>query len=303
VRERQYWKVVTVLLDLVAIYLAALGIAHAQAVLLPEEKSIHRGDAAVASICEEAAVPAPLKEALRLVCLRKRPAPADGTVRNAIIIGFVGGFVKRDDAMHPEVQFAAYLRDRYLSAIHVEVFANHEGQEALRTVLRLLDTNGDGVLTAAEKEQGSIIIYGHSWGASQTVTLARELGQQGIPVLLTIQVDSITKPGQQDSTIPPNVENAVNFYQPRGLLHGRSIILAADPSRTKILGNFRMTYRDRRINCDNYRWLVRVFNKPHHEIENDPRVWDQLASLIDSELSSTMSTTQASSTSQSLLLK
>ncbi|PYX40155.1 MAG: hypothetical protein DMG83_27175, partial [Acidobacteria bacterium] len=203
------------------------------------------------------------------------------------------GFVRRDDANHPEVQFAAYLRERYPSGVHAEVFANHEGQKALRNVLSLLDTDGDGVLTAMEKEQASVIVYGHSWGASQTVTLARELGRQGIPVLLTIQVDSIAKPGQKDSTISPNVASAINFYQPRGLLHGRSTIVAADPARTKILGNFRMTYKDRRINCDNYRWFVRVFNKPHHEIENDPRVWDQAASLIDSELSSA-STIQAS---------
>ena len=36
----------------------------------------------------------------------------------------------------------------------------------------------------------------HSWGVSETVAFARELGQRGIPVLVTIQVDSIAKPGQ-----------------------------------------------------------------------------------------------------------
>ena len=301
--ERQDRKLVMLALILVTIFAAAPGTVRAQAVLLPDKITTRGGGTSVASICEETRAPSPLKEALRLVCLRKGTVSADDTVRNAIIIGFVGGFVKHDDAMHPEVQFAAYLRERYLTAVHAEVFANHEGQKALRQVLRLLDTNGDGVLTPEEKEKARIIIYGHSWGASQTVSLARELGRLGIPVLLTIQVDSITKPGQQDSTIPPNVENAVNFYQPRGLLHGRSIIVAADPSRTKILGNFRMTYQGHRINCDNYRWLVRVLNRPHHEIENDPRVWDQLAWLIDSELSITRSTTQPSSASQSMLLK
>lgn len=227
----------------------------------------------------------------------------DPTIRNAIIIGFVGGFVKHDDLKHPEVQFAAYLRDRYPSGVHAEVFSNHEGQKALREVLRILDTDGDGVLTATEKEQANIIIYGHSWGASQTVTLAQELGRRGIAVLLTIQVDIIGKPGQDGSTIPPNVANAVNFYQPRGLLHGRAEIRATDPARTNIIGNFRMTYKDRQINCDNYPWLARTFNKPHHEIENDPRVWDQAVSLIDSELSSTTSTAQASSPSKSPLVK
>jgi len=291
-KEHQHLKVITLLALRAAIYLGALSTAHSQAMVAGEDK-VNRSGTSGTSICEATATPAPLKDALRQVCMRKRSAMAEATVRKAIIIGFVGGFVRRDDANHPEVQFAAYLRERYPSGVHAEVFANHEGQQARRYVLSLLDTNGDGVLTAKEKEQANVIIYGHSWGASQTVTLARELGQRGIPVLLTIQVDSIAKPGQKDSTISPNVASAINFYQPRGLIHGRSTIVAADSTRTKILGNFRMTYRDHRINCDNYQWFVRVFNKPHHEIENDPGVWDQAAALIDSELSNAMSRIQA----------
>jgi hypothetical protein len=292
-KERQHWKVIVLLFAGAVIYLGALSDGHSQAIPVARLNTVNRNAPSATSICEATATPTPLKDALRQACLRKRSAMPDATVRKAVIIGFVGGFVRPDDANHPEVQFAAYLRERYPSGVHAEVFANHESQKALRYVLSLLDTDSDGVLTATEKEQASVIIYGHSWGASQTVTLARELGQQGIPVLLTIQVDSIAKPGQKDSTIPPNVASAINFYQPRGLLHGRSTIVAADPARTKILGNFRMTYEDRRINCDNYRWFVRVFNKPHHEIENDPRVWDQATSLIDSELSSATSTTEA----------
>jgi hypothetical protein len=76
------------------------------------------------------------------------------------------------------------------------------------------------------------------------------LEQQHIPVLLTIQVDSIAKPGQGDITIPANVAHAVNFYQSSGLLHGRSEILAMDPERTNIIGNFHMTYKDHPVNCE-----------------------------------------------------
>jgi pimeloyl-ACP methyl ester carboxylesterase len=215
-------------------------------------------------------------------------------LRNAIVIGFVGGFVRRDDLNHPEVQFAAYLRESYPSIVHAEVFANHDGKRALRRVLELLDTDGDGELNANEKESASIIIYGHSWGASQAVTLARDLGRLGIPVSLTIQVDSVHKPGHEDTVIPSNVRNAVNFYQTRGSIHGRSRIRAADPGHTNIIGNFRMTYHDHRINCDNYPWLARHLNRPHHEIENDPRVWEQIATLIDSELMKRASAVEAS---------
>jgi hypothetical protein len=45
-------------------------------------------------------------------------------------------------------------------------------------VLQWLGTNGDGALSADEKRQARIIIYGHSRGASETIALARELGQR-----------------------------------------------------------------------------------------------------------------------------
>jgi len=295
-RELQYRK--GMWLVLAAICLAPPNPAHGQTVSLLAETAMHGATAPAANICAETAPASPLKDALRQVCLRKRPVTADSPTRKTIVIGFVGGFVKHDNAKHPEVQFAAYLRDRYPSAIHAEVFSNHEGQKALHQVYRLLDADADGDLSTAEKEQARIIIYGHSWGASETAAFARELGQKGIPVLLTIQVDIIGKPGQNSSAIPPNVANAVNFYQPRGFLHGHPEILADDPARTRIIGNFRMTYEHRPINCDNYPWFARTFNKPHHEIENDPRVWDQAASLIDSEISSPTSTAQASSPSE-----
>jgi hypothetical protein len=284
-----------------AMCLVSLSSAQGQTSLLLEG-TVPRSDKSGASICEETAASSPLRDAFRQACLRKRLTLADSAIPKTIIIGFVGGFVKRDNAKHPEVQFAAYLRDRYPSAVHAEVFSNHDGQKALRQVLRLLASDHNGTPTATEKSQARIIIYGHSWGASETVAFATELGQNDIPVLLTIQVDTIAKPGQSGSTISPNVASAVNFYQPRGLLHGRSEIHAADPARTKIIGNFRMTY-EHPINCDNYPWYARTFNRPHHEIENDPRVWDQAASLIDSELSSPGSTPESSTPSQSALLK
>ncbi len=221
---------------------------------------------------------------------------------NIIIIGFVGGFVSRNDTKHPEVQFAAYLRDRYPS-IHAEVFGNHHGRKALHEVVSLLDTDHDGVLTSSEKARATVIIYGHSWGATETAAFAKELGQMGIPVALTIQIDTIAKPGHKASAISPNVATAINFYQSHGPLHGAPEIVAVDPVRTQILGNIHMTYEDRPINCDNYSWYSRTLNKPHHEIENDFRVWDELESLINSDLPAAVSTVQAPSPSASPFFK
>jgi pimeloyl-ACP methyl ester carboxylesterase len=285
--------------------LAVMGLAHpgparGQANALSEEANLRFGDPMERTVCEQSKAHPSVEAAFRLLCRRQFLGTRNVTLTNPIVIGFVGGFVSSDDAKHPEVQFAALLRQRYRSVIHAEVFSNHDGQNALRRVLHLLDTDGDGVLTAGEKKHASIIIYGHSWGGSQAVTLARQLGQEGIPVLLTIQVDSVHKPGHNDAVIPPNVRNAINFYQTKGIIHGRSHIRASDPERTAILGNFQMKYQYRPINCDNYPWIARHLNRPHHKIENDPLVWEQIASMIDNELSRSPVVVEASFTSTSL---
>jgi hypothetical protein len=296
---RRYRKLVVFPLILAALGLAHPRSARGQANALSEEASVSFGNATQRRMCGGSNVHVSVQAALHLACDRDLLGTRKVALRNAIVIGFVGGFVRSDDVKHPEVQFAAFLRQRYPSVVHAEVFANHDGKNALRRVLHILDTDDDGVLTPREKKQAYIIIYGHSWGASQAVTLARQLGWQGVPVLLTIQVDSVHKPGHDDAVIPPNVRNAINFYQTRGLIHGRSSIRAADRSRTNIIGNFQMTYQDRRINCDNYPWIARHLNKPHHEIENDPLVWEQIASMIDNELSKSTAAVEASFTSSS----
>jgi hypothetical protein len=150
--------------------------------------------------------------------------------------------------LHSGVQMAARLRADYSAGEHgdevdkvgvyVEVFENRRGDAARALILGLLDTDHDGQLTAEEKRGARIVIYGVSWGASETVTLAQALEKDGIPVLLTIQVDSVRKMGEDDSVIPGNVAEAANFYQPSGVLHGRQEIRPADASHTRILGNF-----------------------------------------------------------------
>ncbi len=202
----------------------------------------------------------------------------------AIVIGFVGGFVHRNDTRHAEVQLAQRLRAEYGSRAYVGIFENHRREDAHASILKWLDTDRQGNLSASEKHQARIVIYGHSWGASAGVALARELQKDQIPVLLTIQVDSITKPGQNDRTIPSNVARAVNFYQTGGALHGEAEIVAADPARTQILGDFRFSYKKQPAPCSAYPWFARHFLKGHTSIECDPKVWSQVESLIHQSL-------------------
>ena len=228
------------------------------------------------------------------------PPPTSGSTSSSpvIVVGFVGGFVRHDNLIHSPVQLAARLRKDYPSGVYVEAFENRRREQAHAKILKLLDANHDGTLSPEEKQHARIIIYGVSWGASESVTLARELERDGIPVLLTIQVDSVSKIRQNDALIPSNVAEAANFYQPDGLLHGRSEIHAADAGRTRIIGNFRSDYSAHPISCAKYPWYDRYLAKSHTEIECDPVVWDRVESLIRSKLPAAEPRVAARSSSQ-----
>ena len=243
------------------------------------------GQLSLESICGAQAQDS-AKAALRQVCQETPLVSAQNPASQTIVIGFLGGFANPKDVKHPEVLFAAFLRQHYASGVHARVFSNHDRNGALQYVFGLLDTNHDGSLSTEEKRSARIIIYGHSWGASETVAFATALEHYSTPVLLTVQLDTVGKWGEHPSRIPANVESAVNFYQSEGFLRGRPEIIAADSTKTEIIGNYRLTYVRKPIDCSNYPWLARTLNKPHHEIENDPTVWNQIAWLIDSRIMS-----------------
>ncbi len=215
-----------------------------------------------------------------------RPAAANKTSARppAIVIGFLGGYVGRDNLVHSEVQLAARLRKEYPAGVDVMTFESRHGEEARRAILKLLDTRHNGTPSAEEKQNAKIIVYGHSWGGAASVALARELEKDGVPVLLTVQVDSVAKLGHNDTIIPPNVAQAANFYQPHGLVHGDHDIRAVDPSRTKIIGNFRFDYAESPLKCSQYPWWDRYLVKAHTQIECDPVVWNRVHDLIRSSL-------------------
>jgi len=198
-----------------------------------------------------------------------------------IVVGFVGGFVRHDDLRHSAVQLARKLRDEHPDHLHVATFRNWERKAAHRTILQWLDADENGNLSDNEKRCARIVLFGHSWGGAAVISLARQLQREGIPVLLTVQVDSIAKPGQDDRVVPANVARAINFYQTHGLLHGRSRITAADPAQTKILGDFVFDYQKTPAECSQYPWLTRHLFRGHTAIECDPQVWSQIEDLID----------------------
>jgi pimeloyl-ACP methyl ester carboxylesterase len=189
------------------------------------------------------------------------------TQPKVIVIGFLGGFVSHDESSHPEIQLTKDIEKQFPNA-YVNLFENRKAGEAYKTVLAL-DKDRDA----------RIILFGHSWGAYECLALARRLERAGVPITLTIQIDSVPKPFKNDWLVPSNVQQAISFYQVQGLLHGHPHLIAVDPLYTQVLGTYRVDYNKhflpRRLS-----WTSHLFIKGHLQIEYDSAMWTQVKDLI-----------------------
>jgi pimeloyl-ACP methyl ester carboxylesterase len=218
-----------------------------------------------------------------LICVR--PATTQGLADlttpqpipsgSVLVVGFLGGFDRWDDPNRSVRKVVLDLRSR---GIFAEAVSNHKYRTALRFIRLALDTNRDGHIDAREAAAVRIILFGQSWGGSAAVRVARDLEREGVPVLLTVQVDSV---GLHDGIIPANVRAAANFYQhDLFTIRGRGEIRAADPSRTRILGNFQLSYHSLFVDESDTSWARRTFGGSHVRMELDPRVWNDVEQLI-----------------------
>ena len=81
----------------------------------------------------------------------------------------------------------------------------------------------------------NVILVGHSTGGWAMLTVARDLQSKGIPVELTIQIDSV---GITDSTVPGNVKSGAIFHAWDILMFMTTKSLRAeDPTHTTIIAN------------------------------------------------------------------
>lgn len=91
------------------------------------------------------------------------------------------------------------------------------------------------------EDEPKVVLYGYSLGAPSALHLARQLEKDGIPIELTITVDS---KGFTQGIIPRNVKVAANFYE-RGFLvpfTGKRNMRPEDPLATDFLGNIRVEH-------------------------------------------------------------
>jgi hypothetical protein len=195
---------------------------------------------------------------------------------SSLVIGFLGGYERWDDGHRSIRQLTIKLRKR--PGIYAESIANHNRSVAIKFIRHALDTNRNGELDPLERSTARIILYGQSWGGAAAIATAIDLEKLGIPVLLTIQVDSV---GFHDKVVPANVQAAVNFYQHDPLtIQGRQEIRAADPARTRILGNFAESYTTRSIDETDASWARRTLGGSHAKMELDPVIWSQVEQYI-----------------------
>ena len=195
-----------------------------------------------------------------------------------LVLGFMGGRDHWNDATRAVRKLAMKLREANLPGLHVETVENTQRDVALRFVRQALDRNRDGTLDPDERGSARILLYGHSFGGAAVLKFARQLEKIGVPVLLTVQVDSV---GLDDAEVPPNVARAANLYQRNGLfIQGEPEIRAVDPARTQILGNLRFDYSRKEIDLSREPWHKTLFRRAHAKMEHDPEVWQLVEKLI-----------------------
>ena len=201
------------------------------------------------------------------------PLPAGST----LVIGFLGGYDRWNDEHRSVRQLVLKLRER--PGVYSESISNHHQALALRLIREAFDTNQNGRLDPDEIAGARVVLFGQSWGGSAAIAVANDLQKLGIPVMLTVQIDSV---GARDSLIPPNVQAAVNFYQhdPFTTIHGRNRIRAADPLKTTVLGNFESTYIFRSVDESNASKARQIFGGSHTKMELDPVVWSRVEQYI-----------------------
>lgn len=201
------------------------------------------------------------------------PLPKGGT----LVIGFLGGWEHWNDEDRGVRRTILILRR--IPGVYAESIENHKYEITPKLVEQAFDTNGNHKLDDVERRNTRVIIFGQSLGGQATVRLARALRKRHIPVLLTVQVDSV---GANDRTIPGNVQAAVNLYQREHLtFRGRPQIRAADPNKTQILANKQFHYPPFSAEGPTPKgWARRSFGGAHARMEADPAVWAEVEAFI-----------------------
>ncbi len=198
-----------------------------------------------------------------------------------VVVGFLGGMDAWDDATKGVRELALELRDSD-RGMYAETFENRRIPLAVAFVERMLDADRDGTMDAEEMQRVRLVVYGQSLGGWAAVEFARMLATRSVPVEFLLQIDSV---GLGDDEVPVNVRRAANFYQDDGwIITGENPIRATDPSRTRVIGNWKFAYDQppgSAIDIGDLPWWKKAFRVAHARMDRDPRVWAAAGALIE----------------------
>jgi hypothetical protein len=202
---------------------------------------------------------------------------------HTLVIGFLGGRQRWDDESRGARQLAVKLDEMNIPKVEVETFQNRRRDLAMEFIHKALDRNEDDDLDPQERATARLIIYGQSLGGSAAVKLSKDLEKKDIPVLLTVQVDSV---GFNDHLIPSNVLKAANLFQSNDwIFRGEDRISPLDPDATDIIANIEFDYSNKNVDMSSQPWQRRLFSTPHSMMDADPEVWSIVERLILNEVS------------------
>jgi len=178
-----------------------------------------------------------------------------------VVVGYTGGLETATTSASGIVWIRDRLRSLNLPDLCVHTFSAYNWTHGYRWVRSEFGAENDAGLTQDVIRHGpKVVIYGHSFGGWATVSLARRLGRAGIPIEMTVQMDSI---GITDRTLPLNVRESANFYERNTpILYARGTIRAQDPSRTRILDNFQLSHGN------------------HYTVSRDPQISDLIVGKV-----------------------
>jgi len=178
-----------------------------------------------------------------------------------VYLGVVGALETANNGRSGLVQIRETLSQPAYQDVCAKTFSPYVWRSGLHYVLKHFPSH-PGLLTQEELDRSpKVILAGHSMGGWAVVSLARNLKTRGIPVELSIQVDSV---GITDETVPDNVKAAAIF-------HARDILMfmttkkikAEKPGQTKLVAN------------------VLVHGAGHESVTRDPRIREMVMDMIE----------------------
>jgi len=197
---------------------------------------------------------------------------------STLIVGFLGGGKRSGDENRPAIQLAERLRALEIPAVYVETTGHDRYTQALKLIEAATRRDAKGRCPVQGCSNVQLLLYGRGEGGATLLRLARELKTLGLPVALTVQVDTI---GRSDGVIPSNVARAANLYDAgAAATPGGTRIRAEDPAKTQILANLLFSSDGKWVDIPEGVSPSLPSRARSAQFDSDPQVWNRVQDYI-----------------------